>query len=54
MALYARESFLPVLFLLNKFRQNRRDDLIFYQMLGFIAGDELELVALPGILGTLV
>ena len=41
-----------VLFLLDKFRQNRRNDFLIDCVLEFLAGDKLESVAFPGILDT--
>ena len=46
------ETFLLVIFILKKFRQNRRDVLLFDLMLEVLASDELEEVALSDILYT--
>ena len=46
------KSFLLVLFLLEEFRQNYRNDLLLDSMLESFVGDELKLVALPAILET--
>ena len=48
----ASKSFLPVLFLLDKFRRNCRNDMLFDHMLTIFTGEELALVALPSILDT--
>ena len=46
------EYFLPVLFPLEKIRQNLCDDLLLDRMLAILSGDEFELVALPVIFDT--